>query len=357
MPGGAVVVILLLNGLQIALPAPAFLEDSRVWVPARAVLEAAGFIVSWDAQKQLLGVDKSGWSGRIDVARGRVEAAGQMHPIDAAPRHIDGVLFIPAAALRHLLLGVDWQPELRALRLVTARFGGAGLQVRRLLDRPLEYLGNQITIAGECAGPAPRTSGQQGVIAWALRDAYASVVCHSPVGERAIAWNPRYGLRVEVTGRLAMAADGTLHVEVADVKELSGAAAIACELATDRAVYAPGAPVVVELYVSNPTAAEIVLGGARRAGLSIVDTANRVLWEQWVSLPQTLLPGEEVEFAFLWQPPSEPGVGPDGSRECVLEMLSSAELWAVRRWFRIGPDALPAGRSVYHAEQQPASDR
>ncbi len=344
MPAGAVVVVLLLNGLQIALPGPAFLDEGRVWVPVRAVLEAAGFQVSWDADRELLTAEKTGWAARIDISRARVEAAGQTHAMDAPPRRVDGALFVPAGTLRNLLFGVDWEPDRRTLRLVTARFGGAGLQIRRLLDRPLEYLGNQVTVAGECGGPAGSAGRSPDVVAWVLRDAYASITCHSPVVDGEIGWNPRYGLRVEVSGRLGMAADGAVHIEVTSVEELSGAAGVACELATDRAAYGPGVPVIVELYVSNPTAEVIDLGAARRAGLSVVDTGNRVLWEQWVSLPQALQPGEEVEYAFVWEPPDERGAGPDGARECVVEMQSSADLWAVRRWFRIGGQPPSAGR-------------
>lgn len=344
MPAGAVVVVLLLNGLQIALPGPAFLDDGRVWVPVRAVLEAAGFQVSWDADRELLTAEKTGWAARIDMARARVEAAGQTHAMDAPPRRVDGALLVPAGTLRNLLFGVDWESDRRTLRLVTARFGGAGLQIRRLLDRPLEYLGNQVTVAGECGGPAESAGRSPDVVAWVLRDAYASITCHSPVVNGEIGWNPRYGLRVEVSGRLGMAADGAVHIEVTSVKELSGAAGVACELATDRAAYGPDVAVIVELYVSNPTAEVIDLGAARRAGLSVVDTGNRVLWEQWVSLPQALQPGEEVEYAFVWEPPDERGTGPDGARECVLEMQSSADLWAVRRWFRIGGQPPSAGR-------------
>lgn len=348
MAGGAIVVVLLLNGLQIALPEPAFLEEGRVWVPARAVLEAAGFRVSWDAGGQLLSVDKSGWPGRIDAAHARIEAAGESHPIDAIPRHISGVLFVPAGALRHLLFGVEWEAERRTLRLVTARFGGAGLQIRRLLDRPLEHLGNQVTVAGECGGAVEEAAAHAGVLAWALRDAYASIVCHSEVDGDRISWNPRHGLRVEVSGRLGMAANGRLHIDVGTIRELSGAGAVACELATDRAAYDWGAPVLIELYVANPTATAIDLGSQRRAGLSIVDTGNRVHWEEWVDLPTRLEPGEEVEFAFVWEAPEEPGTGPEGTREFVLEMHSAAGVWAVRRWFRVGMSKPSVGRVVQY---------
>ncbi len=350
MPGGAAVVVLLLNGLQIALPGPAFLEDDRVWIPARAVLEAAGFQVAWDANRNCLTAEKSGWVGRIDVAEARVQSGDrQMHAMEARPREIGGLLYVPAAAFRHLLFGVDFNAPRRTLSLVTARFGGAGLAPRSLLDRPLDYLGTQVTVSGESGGPAERLARGSDAVVWVLRDAYASIVCHSPLDDGQIAWNPRHGLRVEVRGRLGMASDGSLYIQVAELRELDGVAAVACELATDRLTYTPGTPVLIELYVSNPTNRAIDLASGRRAGLSVADTSNRVLWEQWVDLPAALAPGELVEYSFLWEAPEQTGAGRDGVRECVLELHSNAGMWAVRRWFRVGGAQTPAGRIAENA--------
>jgi len=103
LPMGALAVALLLNGVQIVLPAPAFVDQGRTWAPARAVFERLGHKVQWNAAVQSMAIQLPGHAVVLQPGAAPILDG---HPLrtDLAARMVGGTIYLPL--LSRLQLGL-----------------------------------------------------------------------------------------------------------------------------------------------------------------------------------------------------------------------------------------------------------
>lgn len=149
VPGPPVAVVL--DGRPLAMTPPAFILQDRTLVPVRFVTEALGATVSWDPDRQQVGVrplpDEGPGVGSILLTIGSrtVQVAGRPVELDVAPQIVADRTFVPLRFVAETLgLDVGWKDAERTVVLtqvpavlaVTPGSGDAAVVVRgRGLDR------------------------------------------------------------------------------------------------------------------------------------------------------------------------------------------------------------------------------
>ena len=107
--------VLMINGVQVELPAPAYLIGDYAFVPARAVFEKLGRQVHWDGAAQTLTVSAEGCAGYVlTVGRSEAVLAGGLLDrsplvLPAPPRIIGDLLYVPVRAVA-LITGARLAP-------------------------------------------------------------------------------------------------------------------------------------------------------------------------------------------------------------------------------------------------------
>ncbi len=338
MPAGAVAVILLLNGLQIGLPQPAFVAQGRAWVPARSVLVAADCRVEYLAERNCLVVSGHGPTATIRLDSGQVSLGEQSRTLDDPPRQLNGTLYLPAGFFKLIGMGMQWDAESKSLRLQTRRRFPVSVTVRQLKDDPFQYLGRCVRVLGEYAGPPP--AGQSD---WRLRDRYELMPCvFGETGAAAAA--PRLplglpcGYRVEVVAIVRMSKAATLYLDLLQIQQPAGLAGLSCVVSTARAGYRPGEPVLIEVELSNHTEHGIELPPTAKVYLSLADSDNRQLWQQALAVPEAVAAGATRFLRYRWAPDRQVATG-----RYLLELHSNTELWAYQWCFRIEEQASGEG--------------
>ncbi len=342
MLAGAVAVILLLNGLQIGLPQPAFVQDGRAWVPARAVLAAAGYRVQYLADRNCMVVSGHGPTATIYLNSRQVTLGQENRTLDGLPRHINGTLYLPAGFFPLIGMAMQWDAETKSLHLHTQRRAPVNVTIRQLKDEPFRYLGCCVQVLGEYAGPPPAGRSD-----WRLRGRYQLISC--VFGEiEPVAALPQpplalpCGYRLEVVGKVGMSRDAALYLDILEIQQPPGLAALTCILSTARATYRPGEQVLIEVELSNHTDHPIELGSAVSAQLTIAKRSNlqyragqassptAQLWEQPLALPDAIQPGDTQVLTYRWAPDKEVEAG-----DCLLDLYTNTELWAHQWCFTI----------------------
>lgn len=183
LPAGAVTVILLLNAVQIHLPAPAFVHEGRAWLPARPVLERAGAQVGWDGSRRALEVKLAGREALFPIADAPT-VNGTALPRDNAPVMHGATVYLPAATLRELGFHVNWDPVQRQLTLVYSAQTPRKTTISAILADPDAWRGQRVLLSGEYLGWSPypfsyATRGGPPVQPgdWVLRDDSGAVYC------------------------------------------------------------------------------------------------------------------------------------------------------------------------------------
>jgi len=362
MPAGAVAVILLLNGLQIGLPQPAFVQDGRAWLPARAVLTAAGYGVQYLADRNCMVVSGQGPTATIYLNSRQVTLGQENRTLAAAPRQINGTLHVPAGFFPLIGMALQWDAETKSLHLRTQQRTPVNVTIRQLKADPFRYLGRCVEVLGEYAGAPPAGRSD-----WRLRGRYELISCMfgeiSPVA--ALPQPPLAlpcGYRLEVVGKVCMSKDAALRLDILEIQQPPGLAALTCILSTARATYRPGEQVLIEVELSNHTDHPIELGSSVSAQLTIAKRSNlqyragiegyplqrsepgvgrasrptAQLWEEPLVLPDAIQPVDTQVLTYRWVPDkqAEPG-------DYLLELYTNTELWAHQWCFTI-QDTLPA---------------
>jgi hypothetical protein len=332
MVAGAVAIVLLVNGLQIGLPQPAFVQDGSAWVPARAVLTAAGYEVRWEQEGNyilLLGADPP---ATIYLERSEVLIGELSERLTPPPRRVNGTFYLPATFFRLLAFEVQWEPEAKTLRLRKHAQKPRAVTISELIDEPLAYLGQRVQLACEYVelpGPGKRDC--------LVQDRKQTIRCILPASGPGASPGETIrgaiGVRINVIGRVKLSKFGSIYLDILELHQANGGAALSCVLNTDRARYRRDQTVLVEFAAYNQTRQAIKLGEPVTASLSIKDDSGGEVWRQGLVLPPSIVPGETELLSFRWE--SETDIKSGGY---VLALESDMELWAHQVCFRIDED-------------------
>jgi hypothetical protein len=93
----------MVNGKPILLPTQAVRKDGQLMLPLRAVVEAAGGTVTWNAEQWAVAVQLNGNASLVRIGQVTADAAGP------APQIVDGYTLVSVAFLQNLGLEVRWQ--------------------------------------------------------------------------------------------------------------------------------------------------------------------------------------------------------------------------------------------------------
>jgi len=333
MPATAAAVILLLNGLQIALPRPAFIQDGRAWVPARAVLQAAGYQVQLAADGTTLDLQRPGQAATVHLHTGRIVVGRDTKTLEPPPRNIQGALYLPAAIFPIIGMKMQWDAEAKALRLNTAQEVPTPVTIRELKDDPFRYLGRTVKLAAECTGTPHRTGSRQVCAGrWLVRGKYDAISCELVQGQSASTLPPAlpHGYRLDIVATVRMYKDASLYLDIIELHEATGIGALTITITTDRAVYRQGEPLLVEVELANLTERPLQLAASGTPHLSISNRNNEQFWSQIIWFPATMQAAETQVLAFSWRPP--PDIPPG---DYVLDLYTNTEQWAHQWCFTI----------------------
>ncbi len=330
MMAAQVAIILLVNGLQIALPQPAFVEDGHAWLPGRAVFSACGFTVDWDTANSALVCVRGQRKLEVWRARRHVRLNGAAIAIEQAPRMVDGALFLPSEVLKLALGGgMSWDGASKSLSIECREEASVAVTVEELQGHPFRYVDRPVRVTGEYWGSGD-WPGAESHDVWVLRGRNATIGCRSSVGGGIATDMPRlvYGQRVIVDGVCNMYKNGSLYIDIIQLGSASGADRLTCVLETDREEYGPSEPIIVEVEVSNHTPDLIV---CELLTVQICDARGQVVWSRKLDVPAELPPNwtENLHFALTGKCP----IGLNGVYS--LRLVSGGGEWAHQRCFAV----------------------
>ncbi len=337
MPAGAVAIILLVNGLQIGLPQPAFVQDGAAWIPGRAVLAAAGYEVQWQQEGNCVLLAGAEPPATIYLDRSEVVIGDRSERLRPPPRRVKGTLYLPVALFRLLGFEVEWEPEAKALRLSKWEQARGVVTIGELKADPPAYIGRRVRLGCEYVTlPGP---GQRECLVQDREEMLRCVLPASGAGPSpGEAIRGAIGGRIDVMGEVRLFKSASMYIDILELHPTSGIAALSCGLNTDRASYPRGQVVLVEFSACNQTREAIGLGADVTAHLSIRDDAGGEVWQQELALPASMEPGETELASFRWEPGADVKPG-----RYVLGLESDMELWAHQACLRIEGSELRGG--------------
>lgn len=270
LPVGAFAVALFLNGLQIMLPAPAFVEQGHVYVPARAVLERLACKVTWDVASRTLTVQSGPRLARFPLVSSPVFSSKQ--PLGRfTAREVQGITYIPAAALATLGLQVSWNSAVRRLDVQQAV---SGASLAAVLADPPAWAGREVTLSGEYLGWGPlatyyatRRLPPMANGAWILHNDDGAIYCApAPLiqtlrtatltavepSKPTLAPYSALGERLAVTGTVRLTPDGLPYLASASARRLIDKAGALCCLQPDALQVHCGEAVSWRVYCTEP---------------------------------------------------------------------------------------------------------
>jgi len=293
-----VAVVLLLNGVQINMPAPALLLGGRAWVPLRAVAERLGC--------------------RVEAAGGLATVEGRGMRLEVAEaRRIGAVTYVPARWFEKLGAAVAYDAAAKTVSMTAVLPAEKGTGettvdqkplLARILDDPAAWADRAVEVRGECLGwrarhlfpplsfGPPRTRSD-----WVLRGDGGALYC---TGRIPPDMTSRLGQRIEVRGIVRLAGKGWPYLEVLTVEPMRGREGLCCCLTTDRADYGPTDSVVLRLLVRNDgdELLQLQFGSGKTYDFCLRDSAGRLMW-RWSDgrvftmaiVERSLAPGESYE--------------------------------------------------------------
>jgi hypothetical protein len=233
MPAAAVVIALFMDGVQVLLPAPAFLEGGTSWVPARVVLERSGCQPSFDEKAGLLTVTSPAQERYSLTPYDTPAAPGAPRSRVYTYRNIAGYLYITAESLTAMArCSAELDRARLRLNLQTAPVSAPAADVTpigRLLSAGPEAIGKTVVAEGEYLG---RSGGGDGN-AWLLRGDGGTLQCTSAPDMAPpfpmTAYGDR-GCRLRVRGTAVGGGAQGIRVRVSEATRLSASLGVACLL-------------------------------------------------------------------------------------------------------------------------------
>jgi hypothetical protein len=331
MPTGAVVVILLLKGVQIVMPGPAFFEAGKVWAPARAVLQDLGYTTQWQPAGGVLAVKGFGHSALFPL-KGAPKLDEQALPAGMGARRVGGTIYLSAAAFKRLGVVIRWVPQDKRIEIDPPFTRSERLTLAAILADPPGMVARAVQVEGEYLGWsayagswATRNGPPCHVGDWVLRNEQGAIYCSAaPVRPSATTALPftltpyePLGRRVRVAGTIRLARGGWPYLEYRNLQALSGVAGMICQLQLDQTRYRPGERMVLRLRVANPQGSPVRVVFPSVGGEIVVAAPGpriytvKQTWEALVAgrSDLTLAPGEERTWTGGWTLPAEARAG------------------------------------------------
>lgn len=272
LPIGAFAVAVFLGGVQILLPAPAFVEQGRTWAPARAILQRAGYTVRWQPAQQQMLLALPDRSLAIPTT-GALPDLSTPHP-PLCGRRVNGTVYLSLPALRQLGFGVSWDHTQRRVELQTAPGTASDAGLAPILADPPAWVGREVIVTGEYGGWGPdrfhfatALGPPVGSGDWVLHNDDGAIYCSpapaptapasaslSPLGAGSQRFTPyaRLGRRVVVQATVRLAANALPYLAYVSTSQPEGAAGIACRIVPDRQRYGQGETVSWTISLWNP---------------------------------------------------------------------------------------------------------
>lgn len=292
-------VAVLLNGVQIHLPAPAVMAGGRCWVPLRPIAQRLGYAV------------RVGDEGQPIVSKN-----GEVIPVPEC-RKRDGRTYVPARWLTRLGVRVTYVPSERQLRLAAVLPARQATDphtpaseklplLARILTDPAGWADRRVTVVGEYLGwkanplceatsfgpPVSRSD-------WVLRGEGGSIYC---TGALPFSPTEQLGRRAKVEATVKLTKDGWPYLHVLAVTPLRGIEGLCCYLSTDGFIYKAGATIQMKLLVRNDDSVPVRLPfrSAKQYDFWLIDDGGKEVW-RWsrgkmfaqVLMERTLAPGEQ----------------------------------------------------------------
>lgn len=335
LPVGALAVAVLLNGVQIMLPAPAFVDQGRTWAPARAIFQRLGHKVQWDPALQAMTLHLPGRPAVFQIGLPPT-FGGQPMRTNLAAQRVGGTVYVPLLALRELGLRVHWDTAARQVILAAQRVTDAASLAAILADPPT-WNGEEVTLTGEYLGwtpdrfsfatkPGPPVSSGD----WVLHNEDGSIYCSpgpvpaaplasaslTPVTSPLPALTPyaALGQRFAVTGTVKLTRQAIPYLQFTRLGRPTGAAGLTCRLILSRQQYEPGQTLAYSLQVANPHPTRVPVAGAWEALISIVAPGGDMsVFKQSFPRKTTdaseLAAGQELTVPGTWVLPTDAASG------------------------------------------------
>ena len=272
LPIGAFAVAVFLGGVQILLPAPAFVEQGRTWAPARAILQRAGYTVRWEPTQRQMLLALPDRSLAIPTTGGLPDPSSPHPPL--CGRNVNGVVYLSLPALRQLGFRVGWDQARRRVELQSAPRVTSAAGLAPILADPPAWVGREVVLTGEYAGWGPdrfcfatALGSPTGAGDWVLRNGDGAIYC-SPTpappapanaslaplsaGSQRLSPYVRLGRRIVVQGTIRLAASALPYLTYTSTRQPEGADAIACRIVPDKQRYGRAETVSWTISLWNP---------------------------------------------------------------------------------------------------------
>ncbi|MGD9518318.1 MAG: BsuPI-related putative proteinase inhibitor [Armatimonadota bacterium] len=269
------VIALLLNGVQIEMPAPAVIIEGRCWAPLRPIVERLGYriLLPYDAPPYLA---KDGRETEVPISR-----------------KIEGTTYVPVRWLTELGVQVAFdlaQRQVRLTAVLSKPVSGSEEDAEdkpllaRILAAPGAWGNRAVSIEGEflgfAANPLCSATGFGPPVTrsdWVLRGPGGCIYC-----TRMMPFSPTesIGRRARVEGIVRLTREGWPYLECTAVDPLSGLQALACVLRTDGFFYSRGDTLTAVLTVRNDDQApvDLTFPTGKTYDFTLTDAAGTEVW-------------------------------------------------------------------------------
>lgn len=370
LPAGAFAIILLLNGLQITMPGPAYVHQGRVWAPVRPVLQGAGYKVVYTAATRQVVVSRANQRLALDLRpEPNPPPPGPRGPYYAIRR--GGQVYFPLGFVRLLDLTLRYQPTRRLAEVGTAPQAPQDASLAAILTDPLSWTGRPVRLTGEYLGWSPYpfcyatdttnlTPGD-----FVLRNESGALYCHmvpppqpgpATLGLAEGARPPltpyeSLGRRLAVEGVVELARDGRPRLACWRVTSLTGLAGLTCLLRLDRPTYYPGQEALGQVVVANPFKEALAVPAEPRGyALTIADPGGGMTLAK-LSLAQLtyaggkliIPPGQRLTLPVAWPVPDRASLG---AHQIVVHLGEGLDSYPVTFHVIARPEARPVPAAV-----------
>ena len=109
-----------LNSTHVEFDVEPIMEGDSVLVPFRAILEAFGAEVGWDSDTQTVSTNKDGLDVSLQIGAPRITANGKTTLLDVAPKIVNERTLVPIRAVSEALgAKVDWDAKTKQVIITT----------------------------------------------------------------------------------------------------------------------------------------------------------------------------------------------------------------------------------------------
>jgi len=353
LPAGAFAVVLILGGTQIMLPAPAFVEQGRVWAPGREVLQRIGCKVRWQADPRAM----------VATYSDQTLVFPEQPPPWLTPatpeqarfaRRVGDVLYVPLLALRGFRLQPMWEPGAR--RVVLRDPTPTAVSLAALLNNPAQWLDHTVALVGDYLGwdaypfcYATRTGPPVGPGDWVLGDEDGAIYCTpdpvppapaQPGLAPALPAGPvltpygALGRRLTVTGRVQLAPSGVPYLRHGVVSFVTGRQGVSCLLVLQQHTCNAGRPLPWELVIYNPGPTALALPRVENLLVSVASPGGSMYLTQQSlhsrTCPDSVPAQDEWRVAGEWRVPED---APPGTYAMTVAL--DGDLRSYRRHFEV----------------------